>query len=180
MNFAILTNGRVDMVAASNGTLAEMIPLYPNNTLVDVTNNPLPIGPGWYFDGTTWSTPASGEDMEVLRGMLLAAVDARTNEIFEAGTFTSSNVVFSTGSQFQLALVKLRMGASLGSWTWPSAVDSRDNLSLLLLNNQGDLNNLTGDALAAMRTIGTAGSTLKIQLRAMTTKEALLAFADPR
>jgi hypothetical protein len=34
----------------------------PDGTLIDVTDEPLPIGPGWGYDGSEWIEPLAADD----------------------------------------------------------------------------------------------------------------------
>lgn len=140
----------------------------------------------WVIDGDSIRPPDAGEiaafdavDLAAAKESKIAAINAKTGQLIEAGSVVINGVSISTALTNQVSLQAIDALVAKGLTTWPQPISSIDGTSYAI-TSLNDFNRIAGIVATFVMTTKAAGRTLRAQVLAADSIAAVNAVEDSR
>lgn len=140
----------------------------------------------WIIDGDSIRPPDTGEteafdaaDLAAAKETKIAAINAKTGQLIEAGSVIINGVSISTALTNQVSLQAIDALVAKGLTTWPQPISAIDGTSYAIIS-LNDFNRVAGIVATFVMTTKAAGRTLRAQVLAADSIAAVAAVEDSR
>lgn len=140
----------------------------------------------WIIDGDSIRPPDAGEtaafdaaDLAAAKESKIAAINAKTGQLIEAGSVVINGVSISTALTNQVSLQAIDALVAKGLTTWPQPISAIDGTSYAI-TSLNDFNRVAGIVATFVMTTKAAGRTLRAQVLAADSLAVVNAVEDNR